>query len=108
MRLADFDTFAYRVELLRKETKKDVAGVYFAKTKYQLGPIKAGEHTDIQIVVCAQDQVPDSFVLTFERYDAEREQRYRQGAGYFTIGAESQTSLKKTIVRADGTRKQLD
>ena len=32
VRLADFDAFAYRVESLRKETGKEVAGVYFAKS----------------------------------------------------------------------------
>ena len=72
-----------------------------------MGPVKAGEHAGIQIVVCAEDQVPSSFVLTFERYSVERERRYREGVGFFAITSESEVSLGKDIFRAIGDIEEL-
>jgi len=72
VKLYDLDAFAYRVELLRRNSACEVAGVYFAKTGYQEGAVKAAGDSGIQTAVCAQDQEPSSFLLVFHRYDAAR------------------------------------
>ena len=79
VKLTDLDAFARRVELLRQETGREVAGVYFTKTAYQEGVVKAAQDSAIDIATCAQDQPLSAFSLVFHRFDPDRGRRLRQG-----------------------------
>ncbi|MCK4306479.1 MAG: hypothetical protein KAY24_19715 [Candidatus Eisenbacteria sp.] len=108
VKLYDLDAFAYRVELLRRNSACEVAGVYFAKTGYQEGAVKAAGDSGIQAAVCAQDQEPSSFLLVFHRYDAARHRRLRHcerqlRPAVVSVGA----TVDAKIIRADGTVENL-
>lgn len=103
VKLSDLDAFARRVELLRQSKNCDVAGVYFTKTAYQEGAVKAAEDSAIQIAICAQDQPLSSFSLVFHRYDAERDRRLRRGEAWLEGGIKPEGSLHAKVIRADGS-----
>jgi hypothetical protein len=103
VKIVDLDAFAYRVELLRKQVGVEVAGVYFAKTAFQSGAVKAGADAHIQVATCAEQQILNAFALVFHRYDPQLERRFRQGelrtAGEFRPTG----SLYGKVIRADGS-----
>jgi hypothetical protein len=101
VKLADLDAFARRVELLAKETGLPVAGVYFTKSAYQLGAVKAGGDAKIQVAVCAQDQPTRAFALTFEHYDSERARRTRDGRVMINSGLMIRGELGTAVARAE-------
>jgi len=106
--LHDHDAFAHRVELLRRGRACEVAGVYFAKTAYRQGAVKAAKDSGIQVAVCAEDQEPSSFLLVFHRYDAARHRRLRHcekqlRPAVVSVGA----AVDAKIIRADGTVEDL-
>lgn len=104
IKLTDLDAFAHRVELLRRETNGAVAGVYFAKTAYQLGAIKAAPDSGIRVALCAQDQPPTVFGLMFERYDPDRERRIRDGQVFINAGLQATAEAGTLGVHVDGTQ----
>ena len=103
VKLADFDAFARRVELLRQASGRDVAGVYFTKTAYQEGAVKAGQDSAIEITTCAQDQPLSSFSQVFHRFDADRDRRLRQGEAWLEGSVRPEELLAVKIIRADGS-----
>jgi hypothetical protein len=103
VKLSDLDSFAHRVELLRRTTNRGVAAVYFTKTAYQIGVVKAAADSGIEVAVCAQDQPPSSLALVFQLYDAERERRLRRGEALLEGSIKSEASLSLKVIRADGT-----
>ena len=105
VKLTDLDAFAHRVELLRKEFNGAVAGVYFTKTAYQLGAIKAAPDSGIRVALCAQDQAPTVFSLMFERYDPDRERRIRDGQVLFNAGLQA-TVAAGTLSVGDGAQEK--
>lgn len=103
VKLSDLDTFAYRVELLRKSTGREVAGVYFTKTAYQKGAIKGAKDSAIEVTVCAQEQPLSAVSLVFHRYDADRDRRLRHGEAWLEGSIKPVGSLDVKVTRADGS-----
>jgi len=107
VKLLDLDAFAYRVELLRKSKKCEVAGIYFTKTAYQAGAVRAGDYSGIEVAVCAPEQPLSSFSLMFHRYDADRNRRLRRGEGYFEGHIKPEGSLFAKVTHPDGSVEDL-
>src|SRR5262249_43850260 len=103
VKLADLDSFAYRVEMLRKDLKSDVAGFYFTRRAYQRGVVKAAEGMGIAVAVCAPDQPLEGFSLVFHGYDREREVRLRKAVAHFSAVLTPTGRLGRVVLRADGT-----
>jgi len=103
VKLTDFDAFARRVELLRQASGRDVAGVYFTKTAYREGAVKAAQDSAIEIATCAQDQPLSSFSLVFRRFAADRDRRLRQGEAWFEGSVRPGGSLAVKIICGDGS-----
>ena len=74
----DVGEFAYKVELLRKAQGVPVAGIFITKTTHQSGAVRVGEFNGIQTAVLTEGSIPPGFTITFLRYDAEREQYWRE------------------------------
>jgi hypothetical protein len=73
----DVASFAYKVEMLRKNLGISVSGFFIAKKDHQVGAIKVGQFNGISIVVMSEGETPPGFTLNYLRYDHEREQRLR-------------------------------
>jgi len=95
--------FAYKVELLRKHSGKEVAGIYLTKTRYRIGAVKAAAGAGIEIAICGQDQSPENFVLSYQRYDPKREARFQNVFAHITETARATDSVSIVKIRADGT-----
>ena len=95
--------FAYKVELLRKCTGSSVAGLYFTKSKYQRGAIKAAAGAGIEVAVCSQDQSLHQFFLSYHMYDLDREVSLQKVSGYLTGSVHPTGSLSLKVISADGT-----
>jgi hypothetical protein len=52
--------------------------MYFAKTDYQVGAIKAAAEPGIEVIVCRDNQTPERFVITYFTYDSTREIEVRK------------------------------
>ena len=107
VKLSDIDAFARRVELLRLESGSEVAGVFFAKTGFQRGAVKAAQDAGGDAATCAQDQPVPSFALLFNRYDAVRAARFGHGEAQVQGSAKIVASVSAKIVRADGSVEEL-
>ena len=103
VKLSDLDCFAHRVEWLRRSSGRRVAAVYFTKTAYQEGAVKAAADSGIEAVVCAQDQPLSSLALVFHLYDAERHRRLRHGEAWLEASVTPTASLSLKVIRGDGT-----
>lgn len=77
--------FAYKVELLRESTGKEVAGFYFTKQHFRVGAVKAAAKPGIKVITCKQDQLPSRFFLTYHTYDQNRKKRIRKHLDYAEI-----------------------
>lgn len=99
VKLADLDAFENRVRRLGEETGLPVAGVYFAKSAFQLGAVKAGGDANIQVAVCAQDQPARAFALAFEHYDHQRRRRTREGRVMINSGLSMCATLGTVVAR---------
>jgi hypothetical protein len=93
--------FARKVELLRKETGHEVAGVFFAKRNYQLGAVKHATWSGIEEIVLDEGQTTSDFALAYHRYDAEREKRVREGIVHMSATLPMKGSLARKVVRKD-------
>ena len=102
VKTVDLDAFAYRVELLRKQVGVEVAGVYFAKTAFQSGAVKAGADAHVQVATCAEQQMLNSFALVFHRYDPQLERRFRQGELRTGGQIRPTGTLYIKVIRTDG------
>lgn len=80
-KLTALDAFAHRVCLLRRQTGHEVAAVFFTKTAFQAGVVKAAQDEGIDVAVCRQGQPISSFSLLFNRYDPQTRCRYGLGEG---------------------------
>jgi hypothetical protein len=104
VKLADLDAFAYRVELLRRETDREVAGYYFVKSNYQLGVLKAAGDAGIRVAVASDEQGPRVHALVFQKHSPEREKRIREGHVFIDAELRPTGSLGIVVVRRDGSR----
>src|SRR5688572_11538599 len=104
VKLGELDTFAHRVELLRKQLGVPVAGVYFAKTAYQLGAIKSAPDSGVQVAVCAQDQPINAFSLAFKKYDPQHDRVKTEGEVSISRTVKSSATLGRVLIRRDGNR----
>jgi hypothetical protein len=101
-KLTDSDTFAHRVELIRKETGRQVAGVFLTKKQFQLGVVKSAAWEGIDVIVCPDGQSLQNYVLSSQLYDAERDKRLQKVLGYFTGSLGLSGSLSLTVIRGQG------
>ena len=95
--------FAHKVELLRKKTGLPVAGVFFAKRKYQIGAVKHADWLGIQVIALPQGQSTQNFVVAYQKYDSQREKRLQEAVGYFTGSITPTGSLALMRISKDGT-----
>jgi hypothetical protein len=103
VKLENLDAFAYRVEMLRKQSDTEVAGFYFTRTAYQRGVVKAAEEIGISVVVCAPDQPVEAFSLVFHRYDSKRESRLKNAETHLAGTMAPTGRLGIVVIRANGT-----
>jgi hypothetical protein len=103
IKIMDIDAFAHRVELIRRQTSRKVAGVFFTKKQFQLGAVKSAAWEGIDVVVCNESQTLQNFVLTYQLYDANRDKRLQKALGYFSGSLTPSGSLSIRKIRADGT-----
>jgi hypothetical protein len=103
----DMFAFARKVELLRKHTNSEVAGVFFTKSQYQIGALMHADWSGIEIAVFGQDQSPLNFVLAYQRYDPKREARLQEILAHITETATATASFSAKLIRADGTIEDL-
>ena len=99
--------FAHKVELLRKQTGRMVAGVFFAKHNYQIGSVKHADWSGIQVVILNQNQSVQNFVLIYQKYDSQREKRLQEGIVSVTEEIAVKGSLSLQVTRGDGTTENL-
>jgi hypothetical protein len=99
--------FARKVELLRKQTKRKVAGVFFAKHNYQIGSVKHADWSGIQVVILNQNQSVQNFALIYQKYDSQREKRLQEAIGHITGEITPKGSLSLKVTRGDGTTEDL-
>lgn len=97
--------FARKVELLRKETGREVAGVFFAKRNYQLGAVKHATWSGIDEIVLDEGQTTSDFTLAYHRYDIEREKRVRDGTVHMSAMLPMKGSLAIEVIRKDASEK---
>lgn len=107
VKLVDLDAFAHRVELLREASGCDVAGVFFAKTAFQEGVVKAAQDSAIEIATCAQDQPLSSFSLVIHRFAVELVRRLRKGEAWLKGSIGFGRSLAAVHTHADGSVEDL-
>ncbi len=104
----DVAEFAYKVELLRKHLDRLVAGVFFAKTRLQLGAVKVGDFEGISMAVVGEDAQPPGFAISFHRYDVDRERRCIELAVHIPSGRLGLTELAPTVsigVKDEGAKR---
>ncbi len=99
--------FARKVELLRKQTGGEVAGVFFAREQYQVGAVKHASWSEIAVAVLDQDQSGADFALVYHRYDPKRDKRLREGLAHMTGGVSFTKSLAAKVTRHDGSEEDL-
>ena len=100
--------FAWKVELLRKLLNKAVSGIYFTKTGYQIGAVKVGAWSGIELAVCEQGQSPkQTFSLSYHRYDPEREIRLKGALVRVKAICMVTGVLSARVTGADGTVEEL-
>jgi hypothetical protein len=98
-KLMDIDAFAHRVELIRKDTGLQVAGVFFTKKQFQIGAVKSASWEGIDVIICDEGQSLQNFVLSYQLYDSEREKRLQHAQGYLTGGIRPTGSVTFTVIR---------
>lgn len=99
--------FARKVELLRKQMKRKVAGVFFAKHNYQIGSVKHAGCSGIQVVILNQNQSVQNFALVFQKYDSQRQKSLQEATVNVTEEIAVKESLLLTVIRGDGTTEDL-
>jgi hypothetical protein len=81
-------SFAKTVELLRKKTKRNVAGLFFVKADYQNGAVEAATDLGIRLVACSDEQQLGTLTLEYHMYDRKRKGRIKRAkAGKALIDA---------------------
>jgi hypothetical protein len=103
----DMFAFARKVELLRKQTGGEVAGVFYTKSQVQKGALMHADWSGIEVAVFGQDQTPQNFVLAYQRYDPERDARLQEVSAHVTGTATATASVSAKVFRADGTVEDL-
>jgi hypothetical protein len=94
--------FAYKVERLRQTLDILVAGVFMAKMSLQIGAVKVGKSEGFDLVILEEGVRPPGFNITFLRFDAEREKKYREmimqvpPGSYGTTGMPAKLTRRKT------------
>ena len=69
----DFAAFAVNVKVdrLRQSVGVSVAGVFFAKSRYQVGAVRSGQHEGVTMAVVGDREIiGDGFVIEYHRWDA--------------------------------------
>lgn len=105
----DVAEFAWKVERLREFLGVPVSGIYFGKSGHQLGAVRVGDFSGIQVVALDEASKPPGFNITFFRYDAGRERKLRDiimhvAAGHCEMNGYPATL---TVTRKDGAKESL-
>jgi hypothetical protein len=95
--------FARKVELLRKQTERPVAGIFFAKSKYQIGAIKHASWSGIKVAILDQSHPIKNFILSYQRYDVRREKRIQESLAHLTGEISAKGTVSIIVMRGDGT-----
>ncbi|MEJ6022038.1 hypothetical protein [Ramlibacter sp. PS4R-6] len=97
--------FAWKVERLREYLGTPVSGIYFGKSGHQLGAVRVGDFSGIQVVALDEASTPPGFNMTFYRYDAAREKKLRDIIMSVPPGHIELTGHPATLIvtRKDGT-----
>jgi hypothetical protein len=67
----DFAAFAFKVDRLRQSVGLPVAGVFFAKSRYQVGAVRSGQHEGVTMAVVGDREIiGEGFVIEYHRWDA--------------------------------------
>jgi hypothetical protein len=90
--------FAYKIESLRRALKIPVAGLFIAKRDHQIGAIKVGQFSGIQLAILEDGAKPPGFNTTFLRYDEKRERRCRDILMHVSPGSLALTGFPATLV----------
>lgn len=101
----DMAAFAYKVELLRKSLGIPVAGVFIAKKDHQIGAVRVGQFTGIEVAVLEEGAAPPGFNITFLHYDREREKRCREIIMHVPNGPYSVTGFPADLVHEKASDK---
>jgi hypothetical protein len=94
--------FARKVELLRSHTEQEVAGIFFARKRFQIGAIKHGNWSDIGVAVLDQNQSTLNFALVYQKYSFERHKKLQEGFIHLTAEVRPTGSLTMIVTRSDG------
>jgi len=99
--------FAFDVECLRKDFEVEVAGTFVTKSRYQLGAIKMATQVGIEVAICDQNQSPQEFIISFKRYDPQREAVIQNVKARFKGSIWLSGSLGARVLREDGFVEEL-
>lgn len=93
--------FAYKVELLRKQSKEPVSGIFFTRRMYQSGAVKQASWAGIETIIVEQNQKIYDFVLVFHKYDLVRERRIRNFNRHISGSVSIEGSIQVKLIRGD-------
>lgn len=72
----DLAAFAFRVDRLRQALGLPVAGVFFAKSRYQVGAVRAAQFEGISMAVVADGEtIGEGFAVQYHRWNASSGKR---------------------------------
>ena len=94
----DLAAFAYKVELLCKSLGIAVAGIFITKTHHQIGAIKVGQFSGIDLALLDEGAEPPGFNITFLRYDQEREKSCRDIVMHVRAGSYALTGSDINLI----------
>jgi len=99
--------FAFDVECLRKDFEVEVAGIFVTKSRYQSGAIKMATRVGVDVAVCDQNQSPQEFVISYKRYDPQREAIIQNVKAQLTGSIRPSGALSAMVIRVDGSVEEL-
>lgn len=93
--------FAYKVEEIRKATNKEVAGIFFVKSVFQIGAVKMATYSGIEIIECKPNQSLDSFVVSYLHFDVNRQRQIREAQAHLSGTVNMSGNLTVKVIRAN-------
>jgi len=98
-KLIDIDAFARRVDLIRERFGGDVDGVFFTKTRFQIGGVRAASWAGIDVIVFNEGQPFEKFSMSYQLYDTERCSRLQRAVQHCTGTVTPTATLQLEITR---------
>lgn len=103
----DFFEFLAKVENLRKELGVEVAGIFLTKSHFQIGAVKSATKMGIDVVICNQNNTPQNFIISYKRYDPQREAVIQNYKAHLTAVSQSSGELLVTYRRSNGSHTSI-